>query len=56
MEGQKFFNKKQLYFQFKLIDFFKNKFFGIKLFKISKFEERLEVLNNQLLTDYKNNK
>lgn len=56
MEGQKFFNKKQLYFQFKLIDFFKNKFFGVKFFKIGRFEERLEVLNNQYLLDYKNNK
>lgn len=38
------------------MDFYKNKFFGIRLFKISKFEERLEILNNQLLTNYKNNK
>mgnify|MGYP001001308576 CR=1 FL=1 len=46
MEGQKFFNKKQLNFQFKLINFFKNRFFGIKKHTIQKFEERLEVTDN----------
>ena len=56
MEGQKFFNKKQLNFQFKLINFFKNRFFGIKKHTIQKFEERLEVTDNNYLTDYKNNK
>ena len=56
MEGQKFFNKKQLNFQFKLINFFKNRFFGIKKHTVQKFEERLEVVDNNYLTDYKNNK
>ena len=56
MKGQKFFNKKQLYFKFKLEDFFKNKFFGIRSFSILKIEERLEVSNTKFLTNYKNNK
>lgn len=56
MEGQKFFNKKQLYFNFKLIDFFNNKFYGINIFYISKLEERLEVSNKYPITNYKSNK
>ena len=56
MKGQKFFNKKQLYFKFKIQDFIKNKFFGLKLFSILKIEERLEVSSNKLITNYKNNK
>lgn len=56
MEGQKFFNKKQLYFNFKLIEFYKNKFYGINIFFISKLEERLEVLDNYPITIYKVNK
>lgn len=56
MEGQKFFNKKQLYFHFKLLDFIKNKFFGINIFYVKKLEERLEVSNQYPLTSYKNNK
>jgi hypothetical protein len=54
--GQKFFNKKQLYFKLKIKDFIKSNFFGVNIFHTKKFEERLEISNCRELITYKNNK
>ena len=56
MEGRKFFNKKQLHFNLKLVDFVKNNFFGLGYFYVNSLEVRLEVLNQYPIVQYKNNK
>ncbi len=56
MKGGKFFNNKQIFYNFKLTDFLEKTLFGFKLNYINLLEKRLEVLSIFNLDHYKNSK
>ena len=56
MKGGKFFNNKQIFYNFKLINFLDKKIDGFKLFNIKMFEQRLELSSNFSINLYKNSK
>lgn len=56
MKGGKFFNNKQIFYNFKLIDFLDKKIDGFKSYNISIFEQRLELSSKININLYKNSK
>ena len=56
MKGGKFFNNKQIFFNFKLNDFLEKKIDGFKKNNIKFFEQRLEMSTNLSINIYKNSK
>jgi hypothetical protein len=56
LKGGKFFNNKQIFYNFKLTDFLEKTLFGFKLNYINILEKRLEVLSVFNLDHYKNSK
>ena len=56
MKGGKFFNNKQIFYNFKLNDFLEKKIDGFKNYSISCFEQRLEISTNYSISLYKNSK
>ncbi len=56
MKGGKFFNNKQIFFNFKLNDFLEKKIDGFKKNNIKFFEQRLEMSTTLSINIYKNSK
>ena len=56
MKGGKFFNNKQIFYNFKLNDFLEKKIDGFKNHSINSFEQRLEISTNFNISLYKNSK
>lgn len=56
MKGGKFFNNKQIFYNFKLVDFLDKKIDGFKLYSIAIFEQRLELSSQFSINLYKNSK
>lgn len=56
MKGGKFFNNKQIFYNFKLNDFLEKKIDGFKKNSINYFEQRLEISTNYNISLYKNSK
>jgi len=56
LKGGKFFNGKQIFYNFKLNDFLEGGAEGFKGFKIIQFEYRLEMLKKYRVSLYKNSK
>lgn len=56
MKGGKFFNNKQIFYNFKLNDFLEKKIDGFKKNSINFFEQRLEISTNYSISLYKNSK
>jgi hypothetical protein len=56
LKGGKFFNNKNLFYNFKLINFLEKDLYGFKHNYINFFEKRLEILSNFNLDVYKNSK
>lgn len=56
MKGGKFFNNKQIFYNFKLNDFLEKKIDGFKNHSISRLEQRLETSTNYSISLYKNSK
>jgi hypothetical protein len=56
LKGGKFFNNKQIFYNFKLIDFLDKKIDGFKSYNISIFEQRLELSSKININLYKNSK
>lgn len=56
MKGGKFFNNKQIFYNFKLNDFLEKKIDGFKKYSINSFEQRLEISTNYNISLYKNSK
>lgn len=56
MKGGKFFNNKQIFYNFKLNDFLEKKIDGFKKNSINFFEQRLETSTNYSINLYKNSK
>lgn len=56
LKGGKFFNNKQIFYNFKLINFLEKTMFGFNKNYINFFEKRLEVLSIFNLNNYKNTK
>ncbi len=56
MKGGKFFNNKQIFYNFKLIDFLDKNIDGFKNNYINFFEKRLEISNKFGINFYKNSK
>ena len=56
MKGGKFFNNKQIFYNFKLTDFLEKTLYGFNKNYINFFEKRLEILCNFNIEFYKNSK
>jgi ribosomal protein S13 len=56
LKGGKFFNNKQIFFNFKLNDFLDNKIDGFKKNNVNFFEQRLEISTKFSINSYKNSK
>ncbi len=56
MKGGKFFNNKQIFYNFKLNDFIEKKIDGFKKNNINFFEQRLEISTKYSISLYKNSK
>lgn len=56
MKGGKFFNNKQIFYNFKLSDFLEKKIDGFKKNNINFFEQRLEISTNYSINLYRNSK
>ena len=56
MKGGKFFNNKQIFYNFKLNDFLEKKIDGFKKSSINFLEQRLEISTNCSINLYKNSK
>ncbi len=56
MKGGKFFNNKQIFYNFKLNDFLEKKIDGFKKNNINFFEQRLEISTNYSINLYRNSK
>lgn len=56
MKGGKFFNNKQIFYNFKLVDFLDKKIDGFKLYSVKIFEQRLELSSKFSINLYKNSK
>jgi ribosomal protein S13 len=56
LKGGKFFNNKQIFYNFKLNDFLEKKIDGFKNHSIGRLEQRLEISTNYSISLYKNSK